>query len=102
MNTKTLLTGVTLITSLAFSSCKKDGPVGPQGPAGTNGTNGIDGNANVLGSTTLSVSSANWTATGNEWYDTFTLGTITQAIVDKGAVMVYEQYNATWVALPYT
>lgn len=99
MKTKTLFTGIVIVTSLAFSGCRKDGPVGPQGPQGPAG---INGNANVLGSTTLSVSSSNWIANGNEWYDTFILGTITQDIVDKGAVMVYEQFNTTWVALPYT
>ena len=102
MNTKTLFSGIVIITSLTFSSCVKDGPVGPQGPAGADGANGTNGNANVLGSTTLSVTSADWTANGNEWYETFILGTITQDIVDKGAVMVYEQYNSSWTALPYT
>lgn len=81
------------------------GPAGPQGPAGTNGTNGtngVNGNANVIGTNTVALNSGNWTASGKFFYAGITTTAITQAIVDKGVVMVYEQSGSYWYPLPFT
>ena len=84
------------IFTVMINGCAKDGAPGAQGPAGVNG------NANVLGSNTISVTSSDWTLSG--YYTTsFTLPAITQAIVDKGVVMVYEKMGAaSWQCMPYT
>jgi hypothetical protein len=99
-----------ILAMIFLSSCTKPeaGPVGPQGPAGTNGTNGtngINGNANVIGSNTIVIN--NWTAVSNNgtyftFNSTITWTTITQAIVDRGTVVVYMQDGSSWLALPYT
>jgi hypothetical protein len=118
---KTLLSFA--ILAMILFSCTKPGPIGPTGPAGTNGkdgaagtngtngaagtngtngTNGVNGNANVIGTTTVALNSGSWTASGSFFMATLTTTAITQAIVDKGAVMVYEQSATFWRALPYT
>ena len=105
-----------ILAMILLVSCTKPevGPIGPIGPAGTNGTNGaagtngtngtngIDGNANVIGTTTVALNSGSWTASGSFFMATLITPAITQAIVDKGAVMVYEQSASFWRALPYT
>lgn len=81
------------------NGCRKDkeGPMGPQGTAGTNG------NANVIGTISISTNSNNWTPISTWGFSTeFNLGTITQSVIDKGVVMVYEQSGSSWIALPYT
>jgi len=113
------------ILAMILFSCTKPGPIGPTGPAGTNGTNGaagtagtngtngaagtngtngVNGNANVYGGNTVTTNSGSWTlSTNGQYYDvTITSTAITQAIVDKGLVMVYEQSASFWRALPYT
>ena len=112
-----------ILAMILLVSCTKPGPIGPIGPAGTNGkdgtagtngtngaagtngtngTNGVNGNANVIGTTTVALNSGSWTASGSAFIVTITATAITQAIVDKGAVMVYEQSASFWRALPYT
>lgn len=109
-----------ILAMILLVSCTKPGPIGPQGTAGTNGTNGkdgtagtngtngtdgtngINGNANVIGTNTVALNSGSWTASGSYFVATFSTTAITQAIVDKGAVMVYEQSASFWRALPYT
>lgn len=88
-----MLMGISIVM---FNGCAKDGATGPAGIAGTNG------NANVNGST--SVTASNWTLNSGVLYSTtLTWTPITQAIVDKGIVMVYEGDGSNgWVALPYT
>jgi hypothetical protein len=122
---KTFFSLIVLVMTLLIS-CTKPGPVEPQGPAGingtngkdgaagtngtngtngvdgTNGTNGVNGNANVIGTNTVALNSGSWTASGSYFLATFSTTAITQAIVDKGAVMVYEQSATFWRALPYT
>jgi hypothetical protein len=109
-----------ILAMILLVSCTKPGPIGPTGPAGTNGTNGaagtagtagtngtngtngVNGNANVIGTNTVALNSGNWSASGSIFEATITAPAITQAIVDKGAVIVYEQFGSYWVALPYT
>ena len=81
------------ISTVLINGCAKDGATGPAGK---------DGNANVSGSTSVTTSS--WTLTGGIIYSTtITWTPITQAIADKGVVMVYEQVGSSgWNALPYT
>ena len=108
------------ILAMILFSCTKPGPTGPTGPAGTNGTtgpagtngtngaagtngtNGVNGNANVYGGNTVTTNSGSWTASGSAFIVTITSPAITQAIVDKGLVMVYEQSASFWLALPCT
>ena len=79
---------------LICTSCKKE--AGPQGPAGK------DGNANVISTNTLTLSSLNFTA-GINWWDTaISAPGITSDVKDKGAVLVYRQYGTSWVPLPET
>jgi hypothetical protein len=106
--------GFAILAMISLVSCTKPGPEGPQGPAGTNGTNGaagtngtngIDGNANVIGSNTIVVN--NWVSISDDgtyftYNSTLTWASITQAIVDKGVVLVYFQDGLGWRALPYT
>src|SRR5450759_2038184 len=113
-----------ILAMILFSCTKPEvGPIGPQGTAGTNGTNGaagtagtngtngaagtngtngVNGNANVYGGNTVTTNSGSWTASGSAFLVTITSTAITQAIVDKGLVMVYEQSASYWRALPYT
>lgn len=74
---------------MAAAGCTKEGP---QGEAGK------DGNANVVGTNTVTIS--NWTAAGNGWETTLSAPGITQTIVDKGIVQVFIQYDNQWWALP--
>jgi hypothetical protein len=106
---RTFAAGI-VATMMLFASCAKDGKTGPQGatgpqgPAGTNGTNGVNGtngtngNANVISTNTVNVTS--WTQFGTLWTATITAVGITQAVVDKGVVMVFLQYGNQWVSLP--
>src|SRR5450759_342988 len=108
------------ILAMILFSCTKPGPIGPTGPAGTNGTNGAagtagtagtngtngtngtDGNANINGTNTVALNSGSWIANVSSFVATFSTTAITQAIVDNGAVMVYEQSASFWLALPCT
>jgi hypothetical protein len=92
-----------LMLGVFVLSCSSDGAAGPAGTNGTNGSNGTNGNANVIGTNTVTIS--NWTASNNNslWYSTLTASGITQAIVDKGTVSVFENDGASgWLAIPYT
>jgi hypothetical protein len=96
-------TSIVMFIALIAMSCSKDGATGPAGPAGANGTNGIDGNANVIGTNTVTISSWTSYASGSLWVGGLSATGITQSIVDKGIVSVFIQNTAgTWTALPYT
>jgi hypothetical protein len=96
------------VLTLFLASCSKKevvGPAGPSGPAGTNGTNGTDGtdgNANVL--STSIIAASNWKQESTYLYSTeIPYSSITQSIIDKGTVLVYQQIGTSeWVVLPYT
>jgi hypothetical protein len=90
-----VMAGLALTLGLTFSSCKK-GDTGPAGPAGTNGTNG---NANVVSST---VTATGWSYTSPSWKVSFTYAAITQAIIDKGVVLVYAKVGNAYNQLPLT
>lgn len=86
--------GMSIVT---LNGCAKDGATGPAGAPGTNG------NANVLGSNSVSVAPSDWTLSGGYYSASFTLPAITQGIVDKGVVMVYEKLGtSSWQCMPYT
>jgi hypothetical protein len=94
--------------AISFSACK--GEQGDPGRDGAPGTNGQDGNANVK-SVLIDVTSADWivSAVDNLTFSTKPCAIITQAIADKGLVMVYARGNTgifdvgqNWVTLPYT
>lgn len=82
---------ITLIAVLATSACKKEvaGPAGPQG---------APGNANVKSTTQL----ATFFLYGNSYKATIYFSSITQDILDKGAVLVYEKSGSSYYPLPVT
>jgi hypothetical protein len=99
-----------LSCTFLFTSCGKDGAVGPQGPqgatgaTGATGVTGATGNANVT-STTIDVAATDWRLqgpAGNGWYDTrLTVPSITQAVVDRGLVLVYWNiWPGMYISLP--
>jgi len=82
---------------LTFSSCKK-GDSGPAGPAGINGTNGTNGITII--SSTLSVSTWTWN-NGNKWREVqLTNLSLTQNVIDKGSIMIYEDLGGIFTPLP--
>jgi hypothetical protein len=85
-----------IATTMFMGGCAKDGATGPAGPAGANG------NANVIGTNTVTVNGVNWTALSTYFETTLTDADITQAVVDNGVVLVYAQNGTTWAALPST
>lgn len=87
------------ISTAMINGCAKDGATGPAGVAGTNG---VDGNANVHGGNTVSVASSQWVLSGTYYTTLINSSAITQAIVNNGAVIVYEQFGTSWQCLPYT
>lgn len=111
---KKVLFSFAILAMMFLASCTKPGPIGPDGTAGINGTNGKDGtngtagtngNANVIGSNTVITN--NWVSIYDDgiyftYQSTITWASITQAIVDKGIVIVYWQDGSAWIALPYT
>lgn len=97
---------------LCAASCGKDGATGPQGPvgatgptgstgpAGATGPTGATGTANVIYSDWITPSSYTLTTTFsmNHLDANITASTITQDVIDKGAVLVYgklDGYNPT-------
>lgn len=101
---KAILKSVVVCAIALFTiSCSNDGEQGPPGK------DGIDGNANVVGSTSITTTSSNWTSYygGSLWIANLTGATsITQSIVDKGMVCVYRKYTSNgttqWSPLPDT
>jgi hypothetical protein len=108
MKKTTLLMNVCLISGiLLFNSCAKDGAVGPAGTNGAVGPTGPTGNANVH-SQTITVNSWNWTHFGTQgqpgdgYQANILYPAITQEIIDKGMVMVYQISNNAAIPLPIT
>ncbi len=97
---KTLLKkSIVLLLIFTIFSCSKDGATGATGQAGANG------NANVIGTNTVTTTSSNWTSysSGALWVTNINVSGITQSIVDKGIVCVFKSdTNGTWIALPFT
>lgn len=94
------LTGFWLLSALlvGLNACKgPQGDVGPQGTTGATGMQGavgpqgVQGTANLIVSSWTTVAAADWKSDNNPMY--FYYGVedknITQAIIDKGAVMAY-------------
>ena len=86
-----VMAGLVLTLGLTVTSCKK-------GDTGAAGKDGKDGNANVIGTNNVTISS--WTSPGTSWTATITVAGITQSIVDKGTVSVFVQYGNEWWSLP--
>lgn len=110
---KKIIISASVLAALFLNpSCKPKEVVGPAGPAGatgtpgTNGTNGKDGkdgNANVIGSSKFVTTSSDW-VNNSGVYSTFYLDSrITQAVVDKGNVLVYYQnISGSWTPLTHS
>jgi hypothetical protein len=90
-NFKSILVGLAILATVLFSCIKGD-----------QGADGNDGNANVFGTNDITVNGGDWVADGTFFRADLTSPDITQAIVDKGIVMVYEKAGSYWNALPYT
>lgn len=91
-----------LLAALAvtLSSCSKKGDTGDTGPAGA------DGNANVH-SYSFTMHPGDWQQSGvvgstYEKYVDLNISSITQSIIDGGAVLVYWNVNGSLLALPAT
>lgn len=92
---KTIIIGMYALTLLTFGACKKakDGAPGAQGP---------QGNANVDYSI-FNVPASSWGYTSPSYYAALIVPSITQDIIDKGAVLVYYQTGTnTYTQLPLT
>ena len=89
---KTLISGMFALTVLMFGACSKpkDGAPGAQGP---------QGNANVQ-SSTFTVTS--WGYTAPDYHVDLAVSSITQDIINSGAVLVYQTDGSINVQLPYT
>lgn len=90
---KTITTTFILASIMIFTSCEKEGPAGPAG------RDGLDGNANVVSS---SKTSSNWAYNDPSWVITLTYPSITQEIINSGAVLVYMQVGNTYYQIPST
>jgi len=88
MKKSILIVFTLIIVIITFNGCRK-GDTGPQGPTG---------NANVIGTNTVTVST--WIASGHAWTATLNVNAITQDIVNYGSVQVFVQYGNEWWALP--
>lgn len=85
-----------LFLILTTFSCSEDGATGPAG---------ADGNANVIGTNTVTTTSSNWTSysSGALWVTSLNVPGITQSILDRGIVSVFKSDSSgTWTALPFT
>jgi len=91
-----------LMASAFLMGCTKEGKQGEPGAAGKNGTNGTNGNANVVGTQTVAANSGNWNAVGGAYFIELSVNGLSQEILDKGAVLCYEQNGSIWNALPYS
>ncbi|MHB8261707.1 MAG: collagen-like triple helix repeat-containing protein [Bacteroidia bacterium] len=104
------LAAVIIAGVMLFTSCQ--GPPGPtgytgtvgatgqQGAPGTNGTNGVSG---VTYTALPAATTWTWSPTYYYTEATYTISPtiLTQAVVDSGAVMLYEQTGTLWRAMPY-
>jgi hypothetical protein len=94
---KNLLKKIAILSiAMFFFSCSEDGK---------DGEPGADGNANVIGTSTVTSSNSNWTsgASGTLWTTTLNVPGITQSIVDRGIVSVFKRESTGfWTPLPYT
>ncbi len=92
----------TLIVILAFTSCKKEGPVGPSGPAGTQGqagTDGVDGSVDIVYSDWLALDLLSGIY-AEVWNAKIEDERITQDILDKGVIKMYVSANTYVYEIP--
>lgn len=96
---KSFLVLIVLFTLL--TACKKEEI---QGPKGEPGTPGGGGNANITSGDVFTIGSANWlpNADSSAWQVVISSSLITQSVVDKGVVKVFQQKGSSWWELPYT
>ena len=86
---------VMLVASVALSSCIKESTPGPQGPRGPQGVPGKDGSGTEITSYYFPVRPSQWKVAGTYdmagyySYAELSLGGLTQAVIDAGAVLVY-------------
>lgn len=100
-NIKSIRTTAICLLMAGLLGCAKT-EKGPQGDPGPQGAEGAPGNANVV--TTNSVTLSNWVydSDGDIYTVSINASVITQAVKDKGLIMVYLlSENNDWVPLPY-
>lgn len=93
---KTLFKKSFVFFILTTFSCSEDGATGQAG---------ADGNANVIGTNTVTTTSSNWTSysSGALWVTTLNVSAFTKSILDKGIVFVFKSDSTgSWTALPFT
>lgn len=83
---KYLTIGLLSIGMIVLMGCRKNA-----------GTPGKDGNANVIGTNEVTVTT--WTQLGPLWKAEINVNDITSDIVDKGLVQVFKKYGPEWWAL---
>jgi hypothetical protein len=105
--TLTVVTGLILVLSLTFTSCKK-GDTGPAGTNGTNGTNGKDGKDGVanIQTGTVTTNNATWVLdnSDNSYNAVLTYTAITQSVIDRGTIQAFigDGSSKVWIALPFS
>ena len=97
MKTKLKMTIAMLTVFLVFTNCKKE----VTGPKGDKGDQGEPGKSLSIISNTFTVNSWVWDNTSKMRTDAI-FTTISQDVLDNGAIMVYENFGGAWVALPET
>jgi hypothetical protein len=94
---KTIITICAFISLAFFAGCAKDPIPGPAGPAGSPGKNG---NANVVAINSTTISTWNYDSTSKAYIADIKVPEITQAIIDKGSVQVFQGAGSVWISLP--
>lgn len=96
---KKYISKIIIITvSLLLSNCKKE----VTGPKGDKGEKGDKGSSNSIITNTYTVNSWVWDNSSKMRTDAIFTNQISQNILDNGAIMVYENFGGSWIALPET
>jgi hypothetical protein len=78
------------------------GATGPAGPQGPQGPQGATGTANVIYSSWVTVTNADWTVNSpNSWSYSRTAPGVTTSVINQGVVLVYLRYSAAVHLLPF-
>ncbi|MDB9932883.1 hypothetical protein OAD28_09255 [Flavobacteriales bacterium] len=81
---------IILIATFIFASCKKEI---------IRETTIIENSSSI---STFVVDSNNWRVSNQFLIATIDIPAITQEIIDKGAVLIYQKENASWISLPFS
>ncbi|MBS1637053.1 MAG: hypothetical protein JST26_14140 [Bacteroidetes bacterium] len=89
-----------LLVLMTAASCKKK--TGPQGPTGPQGAQGVHGNANVVSTGTIAVTS--WTLSSSNVYysDYIPVPQLDSATYVSGSVQTYFMNSSSFFQLPFS